>query len=69
MSTVRELESMVGGSDGQMAARPAAPTHHKAAKPVARVLAMAKKAAPAKTQAQKAEDALPLEDTGTFGKF
>ena len=70
LSTVRELEVMVGSSDGVVVARPAA-TQHKAPKPMARVLAMARKSTPAKTQtaAQKAEDVLPLEDTGTFGKF
>jgi methyl-accepting chemotaxis protein len=66
MSTVRELESMVGGADVPMA-KHSAPAHKS--KPAARVLSMTRKSSAPRSQAQRAEDVLPLEDTGTFGKF
>jgi len=66
MVVVRDLESMVGGSSSHDATRRTTPAQPKA-KSAARVLAITRK--PVTVKKQTAEDALPLEDTGTFGKF
>jgi len=68
MGTVRELESMVGGSDN-VSARQHAPVAQKTTRSAGRVLSLARKQTPVKSAAQTAEDVLPLGDTGTFGKF
>jgi methyl-accepting chemotaxis protein len=65
MQVVGRLELLVGSHGAPVAARPAAAQPKGAAKTAAKVLKMNKAAAPAPT----AEDLLPMEDTGTFGKF
>ena len=66
MVVVRDLESMVGGLDAHEVVRRSTPAQPKA-KPAGRVLAISRK--PTAARKQTAEEALPLEDTGTFGKF
>lgn len=65
MGVVHELEVLVGGSRDDAAPRPSTSSRPQA-KPAGRVLPMARKPAGRK---QTAEEALPLNDTGTFGKF
>ena len=67
MVIVRELEALVGG-------RGEAVVSHQPAKTSGRVLAMRRPTAAAKpaakaAKAKTAEEALPLGDTGTYGKF
>ena len=67
MVIVRELEALVGG-------RGEAVVSHQPVKTSGRVLAMRRPTAAAKpaakaAKAKTAEDALPLSDTGTYGKF
>ena len=66
MVIVRELEALVGGRSGVVET----PAAKRPAKESGRVLAMRSKPAPKTSpKKQSAEDALPLGDTGTFGKF
>lgn len=69
MVVVRELEALVGGGQLEAHAKPVART---AAKDPGRLLSMRTHAANATKTASRsksAEEALPLGDTGTFGKF
>ncbi len=65
MGVVHELELLVGGSKADAAPRRSA-TLRAQGKPAGRVLPMSHKPA---GRTQTAEEALPLSDTGTFGKF
>jgi len=65
MGVVHELELLVGGSKADASPRRSAPSHAQP-KPAGRVLPMSRKTT---SRAQTAEEALPLNDTGTFGKF
>jgi len=71
MSVVRELESMVGG--GSTGGAPVARVARHTTKDAGRVLAMKSrpigKAKPAPAATSAAEDAIPLAETGTYGKF
>ena len=65
MSVVAKLEALVGGRGMQVPAK--AKAKAKGRRPASNVLPMSRATAPKTTQS--AEEALPLGDTGTFGRF
>ena len=71
MGMVRDLEAMVGGGSESAAPVARAP-RSAAANDSERVVAMRQKPAPGRkppTPAPSAEEAIPMGDTGTYGKF
>jgi hypothetical protein len=67
MQVVGRLETLVGSTSSAATVAGARPVATPVAKAAARVLKMTGAAKPAPVAS--AEDELPLEDTGTFGKF
>jgi len=65
MQVVGRLEVLVGSNGTSIPARPAAPARAGMAKAAGRVLRMSTTPPPPPT----AEEQLPMEGTGTFGKF
>ena len=71
MQTVSRLEAMVG-SGGHVQVSPTVGVARQTRRPAAPAAVAARadgKVVQMKTAAQKAEDVIPLDDTGTFGKF